>query len=188
MTDLTHEELAAEVVALRDEVQKLRQVKEDMHTNLTKARARIKELETSQEEGSGEVEQLQAEIMNLKLHNPVATMLEGVLVSPKYSAQELAEHFKFELNDAGEIEMRDLEGYPVTITEKVGGKETTRPVRFEEMDIWRYLVGTGKFNHIIRGNRATGSGATNSGMPSGWRPSGPSTPKDAPSKPSFGLK
>ncbi|MHB9799971.1 hypothetical protein ACYCAX_19420 [Pseudomonas sp. MT3] len=187
MADPTYEELAAEVETLRDEVQKLRQVKDDMHTNLTKARARIKELEASQTEGGSEVEQLRAEVMNLRLHQPVATMLAGVLVSPKYSAQELAEHFKFELNEAGEIEMRDLDGNAVTVTEKVDGKDATRPVRFEEMDIWRYLVNTGNFNHIIRSSRASGGGAgPSASFSSGVRQEKPQQPATA--KTNFGLK
>lgn len=148
MADPTYEELSAELDTLRSQYS-------DLQGALKQARARVKELEA----GTVEVEALRAEILDLKLHKPVATLLEGVLVSQKYSAQELGEHFKFELNDAGEIEMRDLEGNPVTVTEQVNGKDTIRPVRFEEQDIWRYLVDTGNFNHIIRGNRACGGGA-----------------------------
>ena len=67
-------------------------------------------------------------------------------------------------------------------------REHTRPVRFEEADIRNYLVSTGNFDNIIVASRASGGGASNIGVPSGWRPSEPSTPKDAPSKSSFGLK
>ncbi|MNG08067.1 hypothetical protein D3C84_913990 [compost metagenome] len=84
--------------------------------------------------------------------------------------------------------MRDLEGNPVTLTEKVDGKNVTRPVRFEDKDVWRFLVDNGNLNHIIRA-RATGGGAPTSGMPSGWRPSEqPPTPKPTPNKANYGLK
>lgn len=181
MADPTYEELSAENT-------RLRQKNAELLDELKKARGRLKDLEAAQPEGLSELESLRAEVLDLKLHKPVAAMLEGVLVSPKYSAQELGEHYKFELNDAGEIELRDLEGNPVTVDEKVDGKETTRPVRFEEQDIWRYLVNTGNFNHIIRGSRATGGGARPSSQPHSWSTTEQPAPKAAPSKPGFGLK
>ncbi|MBT8766870.1 hypothetical protein [Metapseudomonas boanensis] len=180
MADPTYEELSSENA-------RLRQKNAELLDELKKARGRLKELEAAQPEGLSELETLRAEVLDLKLHKPVAAMLKGVLVSPKYSAQELAEHYKFELNEAGEIEMRDLEGNPVTVAEKVDGKEVTRSVRFEEMDIWRYLVNTGNFNHIIRGSRASGSGA----IPSAARTFTTQQEKaqqPAQAKPNFGLK
>lgn len=176
MADPTYEELSAELDTLRSQYS-------DLQGALKQARARVKELEA----GKTEVDTLRAEILDLKLHNPVAALLGGILVSPKYSMQELAEHYKFELNDAGEIEMRDLEGNPVTLTENVNGKTVTRPVRFEDKDVWRFLVDTGNFNHIIRA-RATGGGAPSGGLPSGWQSSEQPASKEAPAKPSFGLK
>lgn len=176
MAEPTYEEIAAELDTLRSQYSELQGA-------LKQARARVKELEAGKEE----VEMLRAEVMDLKLHKPVAAMLEGVLVSSKYSAQELGDHYKFELNDAGEIEMRDLEGNPITVTEKLDGRDTDRPVRFEEHDIWSYLVGTGNFNHIIRGTRATGGGATTSTY-RGSRSEASPVAKPATSKHGFGLK
>lgn len=176
MADPTYEELSAELDTLRSQYS-------DLQGALKQARARVKELEA----GKAEVEALRAEVLDLKLHKPVATLLDGVLVSHKYSSQELADHYKFELNEAGEIEMRDLEGNPVTITEQVGGKDTTRQVRFDEQDVRRFLVNTGNFNHIIRASRATGGGAgPSASIASTYRQEKPQHP--APAKTSFGLK
>lgn len=177
MADPTYEELSAELDTLRSQYS-------DLQGALKQARARVKELEA----GKAEVEALRGEVMDLKLHKPVASMLAAVLVSPKYSAQELEEHYKFELNDAGEIEMRDLEGNQVTVTEKVDGKDTIRPVRFEEQDIRRYLVATGNFDHIILASRATGSGARPSNASHSWSAQEQPAHKPAPAKPGFGLK
>lgn len=170
-TQPTYEELAAELATLRG-------LKEELHGNLTKARARIKELEQT-------AEQQQTELLEVKLNRPVAGLLEGILVGSKYAAQELADHIKFELNEDGQIELRDLEGNPATITEKADGKEVTRPVRFEQQDVRRFLCNTGKFDHIIRASGVTGGGA-----PTAYTSSHkPAEPKhETRSAASFGLK
>jgi len=171
-TQPTYEELAAELATLRG-------LKEELHGNLTKARARIKELEQT-------AEQQQTELLEVKLNRPVAGLLEGILVGSKYAAQELADHVKFELNDDGQIELRDLEGNPATITEKADGKEVTRPVRFEQQDVRRFLSSTGKFDHIIRASGVTGGGAPNNHPISGNK--APERKPEPSSTASFGLK
>jgi len=171
-TQPTYEELAAEVATLRG-------LKDELHGNLTKARARVKELEQT-------AEQHQTELTEVKLNRPVAALLEGILVGSKYSAQELADHFKFELDDEGKIELRDLEGNPATITEKADGKEVTRPVRFEQQDVRRFLSDTGKFDHIIRASGVTGGGAPNNHPISGNK--APERKPEPSSTASFGLK
>ncbi|HBS77789.1 MAG: hypothetical protein CMK99_12735 [Pseudomonas sp.] len=170
-TQPTYEELAAELATLRG-------LKEELHGNLTKARARIKELEQT-------AEQQQTELLEVKLNRPVAGLLEGILVGSKYAAQELADHIKFELNEDGQIELRDLEGNPATITEKADGKEITRPVRFEQQDVRRFLCNTGKFDHIIRASGITGGGAPNT-YASSHKAAEPK--QEARSSASFGLK
>ncbi|MGH8433309.1 MAG: hypothetical protein ACRERX_02250 [Pseudomonas sp.] len=178
MTEPTFEELTAEVETLRT-------LREELHGNLTKARARIKELEAARTTDGEEVERIRAEVLELKLTKPVAALLEDVLVQSKYSAMELAEHYKFELNEAGEIEMCDLEGKPVMTTEKVGDKQSSRPVRFEEEDVRRHLISTGKFDHIVIGSRASGGGA--SGSPYNPTPVARKEPSKQPGT-GFGLK
>lgn len=169
MTEQTIEEM-------RTELETLRTLKADLHKNLTEARARLKGLEQT-------VEQQQAELVDVKLNRPVAAMLDGVLYG-KYAPLELAEHYKFELGDDG-IELRDLEGNPATIVEKVDGKEVSRPVRFEQQDIHRFLSSTGKLDHIIKSSGATGGSAPNNS------PSGIKQPEAKPverKSSSFGLK
>ena len=170
-TQPTYEELTAELATLRG-------LKEELHGNLTKARARVKELEHT-------VEQQQTELVDVKLNRPVAGLLEGILVGSKYAAQELADHVKFELNEDGQIELRDPEGNPATITEKADGKEVTRPVRFEQQDVRRFLSNTGKFDHIIRASGITGGGAPNT-YASSHKAAEPK--QEARSSASFGLK
>ncbi len=179
MTEPTLEELSAEVETLRN-------LKADMHKNLTEARARIKELEAASVDGAAEAERLRAEVLDLKLHKPVAGLLDTILVGSKYSAQELADHYRFELGDTGEIELRDAEGKAVLVTEKVEGQETTRPVRFEAQDVRRFLEGTGKFDHIIRASQATGGGAPGARSPAYDKPDAKAKPSS--DKTSFGLK
>lgn len=156
----TNEELSAEV-------ERLRQKNTELLGELKQSRSRVKELEEHFESEGKELEAIKAELLNLKLNHPVADLLEGVLAGGKYAAMELAEHYKFELNAEGKIELRDLEGNPATLTERVDGKEVTRPVRFEEQDVWRYLGGTGKFDHILRSSGATGGGAPNNNQVGG---------------------
>lgn len=126
--------------------------------------AELKTFKTKATESGSEVETLRAQVEEYRLHRPVADLLGKVLVASKYSAAELAEHFKFELNEAGEIEMRDTEGKPVQVTEKVDGKPVTRPIRLEEDEVWRYLAHDyQKLNHIVRASKATGGGAPSNG-------------------------
>lgn len=180
MTEPTLEELSAEVETLRN-------LKADMHKNLTEARARIKELEAATADGVAETERLRAEVLDLKLNKPVAGLLDTILVGSKYSAQELADHYRFELGDTGEIELRDAEGKTVLVTEKVEGMETTRPVRFEAQDVRRFLEGTGKFNHIIRAFASGGGGAPSGGLPGTKIKPTPTGPASS-SKSDFGLR
>lgn len=144
------------------EIERMRAHSTELLAELKQARARIKELEQSAANDSEIVAAAKTELLNIKLNNPVEAILGSVLVGAKYSKQEIAEHYKFELNDAGEIEMRDLEGKPVMITERIGGKDTSRKLRFEEQDVWRFLTSTGKFDHIVRSSGASGSGALHS--------------------------
>ncbi|WP_028240528.1 hypothetical protein [Stutzerimonas azotifigens] len=171
-TQPTYEELSNEVATLRT-------LKDDLHSNLTKARARVKELEQT-------VEQQQTELTEVKLNRPVAHLLEEILVGSKYAAAELADHIKFELNDDGEIQLLDLEGNPVTITEKDGGKEVTRPVRFEQRDVRRYLADSGKFDHILKSSGANGGGAPNNHPGAGGAK--PQGKQENRSSASFGLR
>lgn len=171
---------------LNDEIERLRQKNSELLTELKQSKARVKELESQNEAGGTELQTMKTELMNLKLNHPVTELLNGVLVSAKYSAMELAEHYKFEINDEGKVEMRELDGTPVQVKEKVDGKEVSRPVRFEENDIWKFLSDQGGFDHIIRGSRATGGGAM------GARVTTQSPQQKAPQEPrqagGFGLK
>lgn len=148
MTEPTYEELVTELNTLRPQYN-------DLQGALKQARARVKELEAAVTDDSAAVKKLQAELMDIKLNNPVAALLDDVLALSKYSAQELAEHYKFEFSDTGAIEMRDAEGKPVTLEEK--GK--ARPVAFEAEDVRRFLESTGKFDHILKSSGMSGSGA-----------------------------
>jgi chromosome segregation ATPase len=180
MTEQTLEELSTEVETLRN-------LKADLHKNLTEARGRIRELEAAGTEVAAEVDRLRAEVMDLRLHKPVAGLLDSILVGSKYSAQELADHYRFELSDSGEIEMRDPEGKAALVTEKVEGKESTRPVRFEAQDVRRFLESTGNFDHILRASGATGSGAPANYSP-GNSGNGDKAPERKGPSTGFGLK
>lgn len=150
MTDNTDNHADAE------ELERLRAKNAELLTELKKVKAERDGLTTK-------VEAQDAEITEYKFNKPVADLLSKVLVSSKYSSQELAEHFTFALNDAGVLEMRDLDGKPVEVSEKVDGKTVTRPIKCEETELWRYLAHDyGKLNHIVRASGASGGGATGS--------------------------
>lgn len=139
-----------------EELERLRAKNAELLTELKKVKAERDGLTTK-------VEAQDAEITEYKFNKPVADLLSKVLVSSKYSSQELAEHFTFALNDAGVLEMRDLDGKPVEVSEKVDGKTVTRPIKCEETELWRYLAHDyGKLNHIVRASGASGGGATGS--------------------------
>ena len=163
MTDTDNTEITAEI-------ERLRAKNAELLDELKAAKGKATE-------SGREVEALRAQVEDSRLHRPVADLLSKVLVSSKYSAAELAEHFKFELNEAGEIEMRDTEGKPVLITEKVDGESVTRPIKLEEQEVWRYLAHDyQKLNHIVRSSKATGGGASgsnSSGVPTRKTPSAP---------------
>ena len=135
------------------ELERLRTKNAELLTELKKVKAERDGLTTR-------VEAQDAEITEFKFNKPVADLLSKVLVSSKYSSQELAEHFTFALNDAGVLEMRDLDGKPVEVSEKVDGKTVTRPIKCEEDDLWRYLVHYygGKLNHMVRRSKASYGG------------------------------
>lgn len=139
-----------------EELERLRAKNAELLTELKKVKAERDGLTTK-------VEAQDAEITEYKFNKPVADLLSKVLVSSKYSSQELAEHFTFALNDAGVLEMRDLDGKPVEVSEKVDGKTVTRPIKCEETELWRYLAHDyGKLNHIVRASGASGGGASGS--------------------------
>lgn len=124
--------------------------------------AELKKVKAERDGLTTKVEAQDAEITEYKFNKPVADLLSKVLVASKYSSQELAEHFTFALSDAGVLEMRDLDGKQVEVSEKVDGKTVTRPIKCEEMEVWRYLGEYGKLNHIVRASGASGGGATGS--------------------------
>jgi hypothetical protein len=176
MTEPTYEELVTELNTLRTQYSELQGA-------LKQARARVKELEAAVTDDSAAVDKLQAELMDIKLNKPVAALLDDVLALSKYSAQELAEHYKFDLSDTGAIEMRDAEGKPVALEEK--GK--VRPVAFEAQDVRRFLESTGKFDHILKASGANGSGAPVNYSPGNGNNGAKAPERKAPGA-GFGLK
>ena len=160
MTDTAHDtdnDSAPDTAEMSAEIERLRAKNAELLAELKAAKGKATE-------SGSEVETLRAQVEDYRLHRPVADLLGKVLVASKYAAAELAEHFKFELNEAGEIEMRDTEGKPVLITEKVDGESVTRPIRLEEDEVWQYLAHDyQKLNHIVRGSKATGGGAQSNG-------------------------
>lgn len=159
------------------ELERLRAKNAELLTELKKVKAERDGL-------TAKVEAQDAEITDYKFNKPVADLLSKVLVSSKYSSQELAEHFTFALNDAGSLEIRDTEGNQVQVTEKVDGKTVTRPIKCEEDELWRYLTHDyGKLNHIVRSSKASGGGAP------GARPTMNAPQSRSEQKPSeFGLR
>lgn len=147
--------------------------------------AELKTFKSKAADSGTELEALRSQVDEYRLQRPVADLLSKVLVASKYSAAELAEHFKFELNEAGEIEMRDAEGKPVMVADKVDGKPVTRPIRLEEDEVWRYLAHDyQKLNHIVRSSKATGSGAPGARPSSAPHRQAPAAPKGE----GFGLR
>ena len=136
---------------------------ERLRTKNAELLAELKKVKAERDGLTTRVEAQDTEITDYKFNKPVADLLSKVLVSSKYSSQELAEHFTFALNDAGVLEMRDLEGKQVEVSEKVDGKTVTRPIKCEEDEVWRYLAHDyGKLNHIVRSSGASGGGASGS--------------------------
>lgn len=172
-------------VSQHEEIESLRNKNKELLGKLRAAKDRITELEATIEQSSnsatGEMDKIKNELLDFKVNKPVEALLDSLLVAPKYSGQELAEHFTFGLNEAGVLEMRDIEGQPVMVTEKVDGKEVSRPIKCEKAEVYRHLSAYGKLNHIIRA-WANGGGAGH-GQP---QPSKSDDRTEAP-KPAFGL-
>lgn len=131
---------------------------ERLRTKNAELLAELKKVKGERDALSITAESHAAEIADFKVAKPVEALLNSVLVAAKYSGQELAEHFTFGLNEAGVLEMRDIEGQPVMVTEKVDGKEVSRPIKCEQAEVYRHLTAYGKLNHIVRA-LANGGGA-----------------------------
>ena len=131
---------------------------ERLRTKNAELLAELKKVKADRDALSITVESHATEIADFKVKKPVEALLDKLLVASKYSGQELAEHFTFALNDAGVLEMRDAEGQPVTVTEKVDGVDISRPIKCDETEVRRHLTVYGKLDHIVRA-WATGGGA-----------------------------
>ena len=90
MTDATHDqpdELLAELERLRTNNRKLL---DELKTAKAKASASADELESAR-----------TELLEQKLHKPVAQVLESVLVGTRFGNAELCEWFSLALSDVG---------------------------------------------------------------------------------------
>jgi hypothetical protein len=133
------------------ELERLRTKNAELLTELKKAKGERDALSIT-------VESHAAEIADFKVNKPVEGLLDKLLVASKYSSQEFAEHFKFELNADGVLQMLDADGQPVTVKDKVDGVEVDRPIKCDEVEVRQYLVKYDKLNHIMRA-WANGGGA-----------------------------
>lgn len=156
------------------ELERLRTKNAELLTELKKVKADRDALSIT-------VESHAAEIADFKVNKPVEGLLDKLLVASKYSSQEFAEHFKFELNADGVLQMLDAEGQPVTVKDKVDGVEVDRPIKVDEVEVRRHLVNYKKLDQIVRA-WANGGGAGH-GQP---QSSKQDTRTEAPA-PSFGL-
>lgn len=108
-----------------------------------------------------------AKITDITLTRPAQKLLDSVSAG-RYASMELADHFKFALDDNGALQVTNAQGEPL-ITGTIrssGGKKTLideRRVEATENDFYNFLTSQdGKFNTMIRGTRATGGGAIGS--------------------------
>lgn len=169
MTDATQDqpdELLAELERLRASNRKL-----------------LDELKTAKAKASASADELEAartELLEHKLHKPVAQVLESVLVGTRFAKAELCEQFSFALNDAGQVQMLDADGKPV----EIGEGEGRRPVSLDEQEVWQFLKDRGGLDHILRGNQASGGNAPGSSVPAS---PAKTTRRDA-NAPAFGLR
>lgn len=169
MTDATHDqpdELLAELERLRTNNRKL-----------------LDELKTAKAKASASADELEAartELLEHKLHKPVAQVLESVLVGTRFAKAELCEQFSFALNDAGQVQMLDAEGKPV----EVGEGEGRHPVSLDVEEIRQFLKDRGGFDHILRGNQSSGGNAPGSSVPA----SPTKAVRRDPDAPAFGLR
>lgn len=105
-----------------------------------------------------------AKITDITLTRPAHKLLDSVSAG-RYASMELADHFKFALDDNGALQVTNAQGEPLMTgtIHSVGGKKTLideRRVEATESDFYNFLTAQdGKFNTIIRSSRATGGGA-----------------------------
>lgn len=169
MTDTTQDqpdELLAELERLRANNRKL-----------------LDELKTAKARASASSDGWEAaklELTEHKLHAPVAKLLESVLVASKFAAAELAEHYTFDLDAAGKVQMLDKDGAPVC----VGEGEARRPIKLEHQEVWDSLNARGDLGHILQGSQASGGNAPGSSVAA----SPAKTVRRAQNAPAFGLR
>jgi len=141
-----------------DELDRLRQKNAELLAELKRVKAKSNE-------NADELESLRQQVRELRLDKPLEAMLEDLfLVSPRLARGELAEHYQFDLDETGAIVMLDTEGERVMLEEPAKdqySRPTKRPLEFNREDLSKVL-GSGKWDHILRGSRATGGGASGS--------------------------
>jgi hypothetical protein len=114
---------------------------------LKAAKQRAKDLEA-------ERETLRADLRTMRVDVPVSEMLTKVLIGSKFAAAELAESYKFDLDEEGKLVMLDTDGKPVECA-------------VDPQSIRAFLAEQGTFDHIILGTQSSGGGAIggSQGMP-----------------------
>ena len=124
---------------------------------LKRARVQIQDLTT-------QLDAAQSKVTDITLTRPAQKLLDSVSAG-RYASMELADHFKFALDDNGELQVTNAQGEPLMTgtIHSSGGKKTLideRRVEATENDFYNFLTTQdGKFNTMIRGSRASGGGA-----------------------------
>lgn len=150
MTDESHEQKPDQDNPLLD---KNRQLLDE----LKRARVQIQDLTT-------QLDAAQSKVTDITLTRPAQKLLDSVSAG-RYASMELADHFKFALDDNGELQVTNAQGEPLMTgtIHSSGGKKTLideRRVEATENDFYNFLTTQdGKFNTMIRGSRASGGGA-----------------------------
>lgn len=128
---------------------------------LKQARVQIQDLTT-------QLDASQSKVTDITLTRPAQKLLDSVSAG-RYASMELADHFKFALDDSGALQVTNAQGEPLMTgtIRSAGGKKTLvdeRRVEATENDFYNFLTTQdGKFNTMIRGSRATGGGAIGGG-------------------------
>jgi hypothetical protein len=117
---------------MSEELESLRNKNRELLDELKKAKAKNTTLEKLEEQLTA----AKTEVLELKLHQPVRTLLDQVLIPPnKYAILDVMDDFKFQLDDDGKIQM-------------LGSDE--KAVEFTVESVTDFLGGVDKYAGFVR--------------------------------------
>ena len=151
--------------------------RDELLAEVRKLKARLAEVEGERDAEKVRADAAESNLQRVTVDEPVEAVLSKVFaVSLHRVMPDLKEHYRFDRGEDGQLQFRTKEGEPVMVKDREAG--------FAEADIHEALSATGKFDDVLRGSLASGSGS-----PGGSRhPVAKADPKKASIDSPFGLR